>query len=400
MRPVIVRKPSSSREPMSPEWEPAVDDRGLGRVGVLEVLVQDLDALDEDLAVVGDPDPGSRQGLADRADLDAVRRVDGRGRRRLGQAVALEHDQPDPAEEVAQAGAQWSAAADGVRHPPAHAFADLPVDEPIEDRMLQPQAETRAAGVPGRAVVDGDLGRAAEDSATAVALGALLGGVVDLLEDPRDAQDERGTELAQRVRQLGGVRQVPHRHGVDHAEGFDEPCEHVGQGEEEQGRRSGRHDLAERRGAVADQVDEVAVGEDASFGAPGRPGRVDDRRRSGTVTPRAGGGQRVVGQVGARLGDGFQAVVQDPRVREIGQLGRDGLDDALVVRRLDEDRHGFGVGEDPPHLLGGGGLVDRDGHGSRGPDREVAERPFVAGPRHEPHPVTGLHTLGDEAPGQ
>ena len=44
---------------------------------------------------------------------------------------------------------------------------------------------------------------------------------------------------------------------------------------------------------------------------------------------------------------------------------------------------GAGVGEDPLDLLGGGGLVDRDGHGAGGPDREVGEGPLVAGLAHD-----------------
>ena len=38
-----------------------------------------------------------------------------------------------------------------------------------------------------------------------------------------------------------------------------------------------------------------------------------------------------------------------------------------------------GVAEDPLDLLGRGGLVDRHGHRARGPDREVDQRPLVAG---------------------
>ena len=77
--------------------------------------------------------------------------------------------------------------------------------------------------------------------------------------------------------------------------------------------------------------------------------------------------------------------------RHVGQVARH-----LVVRRavrggLDDREHRAGVAEVPLHLLGRRGLVDRDGDGAGGPDRVVAERPLVAGPAHQRHPVAGLH---------
>ena len=68
--------------------------------------------------------------------------------------------------------------------------------------------------------------------------------------------------------------------------------------------------------------------------------------------------------------------------------------------RLDEHGHRAGVAQDPGDLLGGGRLVDRHGHGAGEPDREVEQRPFVAGAGHDAHPVAGLDAGGDEALGQ
>ena len=103
LRPVIVRKPSSSSAPMSPVWNQSPSNDLGGRLGVVPVLLEDVDALDLDLAVVGDPDADAGQRGADGADLGLVGEVDRRGRGGLGEAVALEDHDAEAAEEVAEA---------------------------------------------------------------------------------------------------------------------------------------------------------------------------------------------------------------------------------------------------------------------------------------------------------
>ena len=68
------------------------------------------------------------------------------------------------------------------------------------------------------------------------------------------------------------------------------------------------------------------------------------------------------------------AVVDDPDVLEPGHAAADPLDGGEVLLGLDDDADGPGVREDPPDLLGGGGLVDRHGHRAGRPQREVGER--------------------------
>ena len=48
------------------------------------------------------------------------------------------------------------------------------------------------------------------------------------------------------------------------------------------------------------------------------------------------------------------------------------------------------------HLLGRGGLVDRDGKRAGGQDREIEQCPLEAGGAQDRNPVTGLHPLGNQ----
>ena len=56
--------------------------------------------------------------------------------------------------------------------------------------------------------------------------------------------------------------------------------------------------------------------------------------------------------------------------------------------------------DDPLHLLGRRGLVDRHRDGAGGEDGVVDEQPLEAGRGHERHPVAGLDPGGDEALGE
>ena len=94
--------------------EPAVGERLCGGRLVVPVAGEQVLAVQQHLAVVGDPDHGARQRLADRADLLPVPRVEGGGRAGLGQPVALQHGEADAPEEVAEPLAQRGAAGDGV----------------------------------------------------------------------------------------------------------------------------------------------------------------------------------------------------------------------------------------------------------------------------------------------
>ncbi len=182
-----------------------------GRVGVVPVAGEDVRPADEDLAVVGDlhADPGQRH--ADRPYLVAVRPVHGRGRRGLGEPVALEDGQPGAAEEMTKPVAKRRAAGDRVLHLAANRGPQPGVDEPVEQRVPQPQHRTRPRrAVTGCAVVgapagcapagrpapgDGCLHGGAEDPAPGLASACLLlRAVIDLLEYPRHGEQEGGLE--------------------------------------------------------------------------------------------------------------------------------------------------------------------------------------------------------------
>ncbi len=116
---------------------------------------------------------------------------------RLGQAVALEDGEADPAVEVAEAVAERGAAGDGVDAAAAERLAQLAVDELVENGVLGPQAQRHPAAVECAGPGDRGVGGALEDRAATVGGGPLRGGVEDLLEHAGDGQDERRPELAE-----------------------------------------------------------------------------------------------------------------------------------------------------------------------------------------------------------
>ena len=174
--------------------ELAVDERLGGRGVVVPVAAEDYRAADEHLAVVGDADGRAGDGTADRADAQGRRGAERRRRRGLGEAVALVDRQADAAEEVAEPGAERGAAGEGVGHAAAEGRPQPAVDEPVEQRVLEPQREPGAALVQRLAPADGGAVGAVEQAAPPVAVGLLPRGVVDLLEHAGDRQQEGGRE--------------------------------------------------------------------------------------------------------------------------------------------------------------------------------------------------------------
>src|SRR5206468_772218 len=107
----------------------------------------DADTLGEDLAVVGDADTTAGQRRADRADLDLVGCVDHDRSGGLGESVALEDDEADAAVEVTESGAERGPARHGIPHAATHGRAELGVDQPVEQGVLEPQPEAGASAV-------------------------------------------------------------------------------------------------------------------------------------------------------------------------------------------------------------------------------------------------------------
>ena len=117
LRPVMRRKPSSSSSPRSPvRNQPSPDGLG-GGLGVVPVAAQTLWPLisTSPSSAIRIATPGS--GWPTVPILIASGRVHRAGRGGLGQPVALEHGDPDAAEEVAEPRAERRAAGHGVLRP-------------------------------------------------------------------------------------------------------------------------------------------------------------------------------------------------------------------------------------------------------------------------------------------
>ena len=143
---------------------------------------------------------------------------------------------------------------------------------------------------------------------------------------------------------------------------------------------------------------EVAVGEHAALGPPGRAGGVDQRReveRRGRRTPLL---ELLVGDVLAERREDVDGVVGDrPDVVELVEVGAHLGQPGQVVGTLGDHGPGRGVAQDPLDLLGRGGLVDGDRDRAREPDRVVEQGPLVAGLADQRHPVAGLDASRDQA---
>ena len=94
-----------------------------------------------------------------------------------------------------------------------------------------------------------------------------------------------------------------------------------------------------------------------------------------------------------------RARVDLPHVLEGGDGAAHRVHLGLVLGGLDDDGDRAGVGEDPLDLLLRGGHVDRHADRARRPDREVQQRPLVAGGGEDRDPVTRADTRGDQALG-
>ncbi len=387
---------------MSPVWNQPSRMASAVAVVVAAVAGEQVDAAQADLAVVGDAHVDAGQGRTDRADPHLAGAVDGGRGGGLGEAVALEDGDPDAAVEVAEAGAERSAAGDGVLHLAAHRLTQLAVDQLVEDGVAQPQAQRHAAGILRLRPGDGGRGGPVEDLALAAGLGLGLGGVVDLLEDPRHRQDEGRLERREVVEQRLDVGRVPHPHPGRHRQHLDEPGEHVRERQEEQGGGAlGLDHLGELLGGVLGQGEEVAVGELDALGSAGRARGVDDRGEAVAVERRTAGVELGVVDVVAVAAQAVDvALVDHPDVLQAGQPRATLLDRGEVGVGLDDHADRAGVGEDPLDLLGRGRLVDRHRHGTGRPQREVGDGPLVPGAAHDRDGVADADAGGDQALGE
>ena len=105
--------------------QPAVDDRAEARVVVAVVALEDVVALEEQLAVVGDPRLDAGQRAADRPEAVVLDRRVGGHRGGLGHPVALEHRHAAAVEELEDLLGDRRRAADGLAHAPAEDAAHV-----------------------------------------------------------------------------------------------------------------------------------------------------------------------------------------------------------------------------------------------------------------------------------
>ena len=214
--------------------------------------------------------------------------------------VALEDGDADAAEEVAEPGAERSAAGDRVLARGRRARRAA-CRRPAGRRRAccGPQRQARAARCPAPRCRRSRVSAApVEDLALAVGLRLGLGGVVDLLEDPRHGQDEGRPERGQVVDQVldvGGVAQ-PTRASRRSAD-LDQPGEDVRQRQEEQGASAvGADDARQPGDGVARVGGSCAWVSSQPLGRPVVPRGVDRWwRRLSAVSGRAAALDLLVG---------------------------------------------------------------------------------------------------------
>jgi hypothetical protein len=221
------------------------------------------------------------------------------------------------------------------------------------------------------------LGGLVEDRSLAVGRGRLLGAGVDLLEHPRDRGDERRPEQRELLGEAVDPRREPDRGAGLDAGQREDLGERVRERQEQQLGVTRLDQLVDHGEGLDGVPPQVAVGQHAALGASGGAGGVDERGDVGGGQGREPLVQDLVAELGAGLGEpGLCALVDDQDV-----LGGDGVRDRIVDRGLhrgglQDGGHGTGVGQDPLHLLGRGGLVDRHGDAAGGQDRVVEQRPL------------------------
>ena len=164
--------------------EPAlIIERLRGRLRVLPVLLEDVHALDLDLAVVDHPNRDTGERGADSADLRLGGEVHGRRGGRLCEAVALQDHNAEAVEEVPEVFAERCGTGDRVLDVAAHRRPQLAVDQTIEQGELDFRHEWDGlADSQGLRVLDGEVRGRTEDLALAPCFSLLLRGVVHLLE--------------------------------------------------------------------------------------------------------------------------------------------------------------------------------------------------------------------------
>jgi len=303
---------------------------------------------------------------------------------------------------------EWRRPGEHPFQPPARQGAELGVEEPVEQRVPQPQAERGPRGpgpppvhlllVPAPRNRGGD--RRVEDLAQVLLLGLRLRAPLDLLQHARHHHEEGGPDLRERGHHLGGVGEVGHPHAGLHREHLQGAREDVGERQEDDGVRPLVHHLRVGVQHCEGLTHEVPVSDQHTLGGPGGTGRVDDGgdvvgtghrttlRDDGVGHLGTPGDER--GEVRARSGvhgpdrQGAHAALGAGGAQEVG---------VRLLARHREDR--LAVRDDRGRLGHGRRGVERHHHGAGVRAREVRDRPLVPGGGHDGDGVARLHPGGN-----
>ena len=391
--------------------QPAVVERlGGGRLLVV-VAGHHAGALDQQLAVVGDPELGAVERRPDRAELVVVRAVDAGSCGGLGEPVALEDQDSRGVEPLGDVTVERGGTRDEEAHPAAETLADLGEDEPVVEAVLERQRDRDVRTVTAQLVdLEPDREGPVEDLLldAPVGLGHRDDPAMGLLEDAWCRTHERRP---------------------DDREVVDDLLHPAVDGGEEADRELGRQqNLAERVGQREPQELGVVDGEDPkrldgdafvgprgvrqpdALGLAGRTGRVDQ----GCEIVAPGLADSLLDDVGLlheQLGaerlevvecDHPVAValaVENDDFAQVGQLRPllAELGDLDVV--LGERDSRVGVGQDERHVHRHRGRVDRGGRRPRSQDGEVGEHPLVASSGGDGDSSLRLDSQGDQPRG-
>ncbi len=229
----------------------------------------------------------------------------------------------------------------------------------------------------------------------------VVGGVVDLLEDPGDGGDHGRADHRQFLGETGEVSGEAGRYARLEAEQQRALGERMGERQEQQ-------PAVVRTDLRADRVDDlrhvraqVAMGEHAPLRAAGGPRRVDDRRQVVRSQCRRPSVDHVVVDRSPEFGQPVEpGHAFRRRDREHLATRRRAITHRVVecaqVVVLDDRNRSAAVLEDPGELFRRGRLVHghRDGPGRH--DRQIGEHPLEPGVRHERDAVPWLDATGHE----
>ena len=283
---------------------------------------------------------------------------------------------------------------------PAEHGVQLRVDEPREQRVPRPQREGGLApALGGLRVLDRRRDRGVEDLGGHPARVLRLAGraVVDLLQHARHRDQERRAQLAEPLDDRRGVGLVRDGDALVEAVDLEDPGQHVGERQEDQGVGARRHRDVEPLVEGGDDPAEPAVYDLAALGPAGGPRGVDEAAQvvvAGGGRALLDGGVRHVLPLGDEGVD--RAVAEDEDVAL--PLGVGGERAAQLVV-LHHGEAGARIGEDPVALVRRRGLVDRHAHRAGGPDGPGQQRPVVTGVAHDHDAVRGLDAPRHQALG-